>query len=69
MKYDISKIETVKDEVKVLKDGGEVGGSTSPIYDREARVEAPKPPVFKGFRDMQEVENFLWHLKNYFKCS
>ena len=22
-----------------------------------------------GIRDAQEVENFLWHLENYFKCN
>ncbi|XP_027769932.1 uncharacterized protein LOC107009291 [Solanum pennellii] len=25
--------------------------------------------MFKGIHDAQEVENFLWHLENYFKCS
>ena len=25
--------------------------------------------MFKGVRDAQEVENFLWHLENYFKCN
>lgn len=44
------------------------GGSTTSIGDREARIEAPKPPVSKGIRDGQEV-NFCWHLKNYFKCN
>ena len=47
----------------------EVGGSTSPDCDREARVEDPKPPVFEGVRDTQDLEKVLWHLKNYFKCS
>ena len=28
----------------------------------------PKPPVFKGVRNAQEVDNFLWHMENYFKC-
>ncbi|XP_069151810.1 uncharacterized protein [Solanum lycopersicum] len=65
----LSTIETLKAEVKTLKEGVEVGGSASPDHDREARVEAPKPPIFKGVRDAQEVENFLWHLENYFKCS
>lgn len=32
-------------------------------------IEASKPPIFKGVRDAQEVENFLWHLENYFKCN
>ena len=25
--------------------------------------------MFKGARDPQEAENFLWNLENYFKCN
>ena len=52
-----------------LKEDREVGGSTSLDREREARVEAPRPPMFKGVRDAQEVENFLWQLENHFKCN
>ena len=62
-------IEMLKAEVKALKEGVEVGGSALPDRDKEAKVEAPKPPIFKGVCDAQEVENFLWLLENYFKCS
>ena len=55
--------------MEALKKDREVGGSTSLDREREARVEAPRPPMFKGVRDAQEVENFLWHLENYFKCN
>ena len=65
----LGTIDTLKAEVRALKEGGEVGGSVAPDWEREARVEAPKPLMFKGIRDAQEVENFLWHLENYFKCS
>lgn len=41
----------------------------SPDRDIEATVEAPKQPIFKDVRDVQEVHNFLWHLESYFKCS
>ncbi|CAN4114525.1 unnamed protein product [Withania somnifera] len=34
---------------------------------KEAKIEAPKPPVFKGVCDEQEVENFFWHSENHFK--
>ena len=51
-----------------LEEEREVGGSSSDDREREARVEAPKPPVFIGVRDAQGVDNFLWHLENYFKC-
>ena len=62
-------IKTLKDEVIALKKGVEVGGCASPERGTEARVEAPKQPILKGVRDAQEVENFLWHFENYFKCS
>ena len=55
--------------MEALKEDREVGGSQSLDQEREARVEAPKPPMFKGVRDAQEVENFLWNLENYFKCN
>ena len=45
--------------MEALKEDREVGGSTSLDREREARVEAPRPPMFKGVRDAQEVENFL----------
>lgn len=65
----LSTIETLKAEIKALKEGVDVGGFASPDRDRETMVEAPNPPIFKGVRDAQEVENFLWHLENCFKCS
>ena len=55
--------------MEALKEDREVGGSTSLDWERKARVEAPKPPMFKGVRDTQKVENFLWYLENYFKCN
>ena len=64
----LGAVESLKAEVAALKEDTEVGGSSSLDREREARVEAPKPPVFKGVRDAQEVDNFLWHLENYFKC-
>ena len=47
----------------------EVAGSSSLDHDKDAKVEAPNPPMFKGAHDAQEVENFLWYLENYFKCN
>ncbi|TMW90213.1 hypothetical protein EJD97_016052 [Solanum chilense] len=60
----LSKIETMKAKIKALKEGAEVGGSSLFNRDRDAKVEAFKPPMFKGVQDMQEVHNFLWHLEN-----
>ena len=65
----LGAIESLKAEVEALKEDREVGGSTSLDREREARVEFPRPPMFKGVRNAQEVENFLWHLENYFKCN
>ena len=65
----LETIEALKNEVKTLKESIKVGESAPLDREREARVEAPKPPIFKGFRDTQEVENFLWHLENYFTCN
>ena len=62
-------IESLKAEVEALKEDREVGGSTSLDREREARVEFPRPPMFKGVRNTQEVENFRWDLENYFKCN
>lgn len=65
----LGTIETMKAEVKTLKDGLDARGSAPPEHDREARVEDTKPPIFKDVREAQEVENFRWHLENYVKCS
>lgn len=46
-----------------------VGGSLSFDQDREAKVEAYKPPMFKGVYNAQDVEALLWHFENYFKYN
>jgi len=66
---ELSTIKTMKAEMKELKEGIEVGGPSSFDKYREAKVEAPKLPMFKDVRDAQEVESFLWHLENYVKCN
>lgn len=65
----LNMIETMKAEMKTLKKGVETGGPTSFDYDREAKVEASNPLIFKGVCDAQEVQNFLWNLENYFKFN
>ena len=47
----LAAVESLKAEVAALKEEREVVGSSSRDREREARVEAPKPPVFKGVRD------------------
>ncbi|MCF8704109.1 retrotransposon gag domain-containing protein, partial [Corynebacterium sp. MC-02] len=39
----------------------------APAVEKEYRIDGPKPTYFKGTRDAQEVENFLWHLEKFFK--
>ncbi|XP_070040744.1 uncharacterized protein [Nicotiana tomentosiformis] len=57
-----AKIESLEDHVSA----GVTDAANNVMVAREAKIEAPKPPVFKGVRNAQEVENFLWHLENYF---
>ena len=65
----LSMIAAMRVENKALNEGVYAEGSTSFGRDREAKVEAPKSHMFKGIRDAQEVENLLWHMESYFKCS
>lgn len=58
-----AKIESLEEHVSA----GVTEAASNVVVTREAKIEAPKPPVFKGVRDAQEVENFLWHLENYFR--
>ncbi|XP_070014677.1 uncharacterized protein [Nicotiana sylvestris] len=58
-----AKIESLEEHVNA--DVTEVASNV--VVTREAKIEAPKPSVFKGVCDAQEVENFLWHLENYLR--
>ncbi|XP_060178022.1 uncharacterized protein LOC132607957 [Lycium barbarum] len=58
-----AKIVALEEQVSV----GVTEAANNVVVTREAKIEAPKPPVFKGVRDAQEAENFLWHLENYFR--
>ncbi|XP_070002194.1 uncharacterized protein [Nicotiana sylvestris] len=66
----LSTIDAMKAKIESLEEHVNVGVTevaNNVVVTREAKIEAPKPPVFKGVRDAQEVENFLWHLENYFR--
>src|SRR5687767_2840614 len=65
----LDAIESKRKELVTLNADREAGGTATYNGDREAKIDALKGPVFKGGRDAQEVENILWHLKNYFKCN
>ncbi|XP_070014912.1 uncharacterized protein [Nicotiana sylvestris] len=66
----LSTIDAMKAKIESLDEHANVGMTEVAInivVTREAKIEAPKPPVFKGVCDAQEMENFLWHLENYFR--
>lgn len=60
----LSTIETMKAEVETLMGGIEARGFATFNGDGEAKIEAPKPPMFKCSCDALKVENFLWHLSS-----
>lgn len=64
-----STMEAMSARMRALEKGVADGRCVGIAGEREAKIEAPKPLVFKGVRDAQEVENFLWHSENYFKCN
>ncbi|XP_075091881.1 uncharacterized protein LOC142172029 [Nicotiana tabacum] len=66
----LSTIDAMKAKIELLEEHVNVGvteADSNVIVTREAKIKAPKPPVFKGVHDAQEVENFLCHLENYFR--
>ncbi|XP_070005713.1 uncharacterized protein [Nicotiana sylvestris] len=66
----LSTIDAMKAKIESLEEhvnAGVTEVASNVVVMREAKIEAPKPPMFKGVRDAQEVENFLWHLENYFR--
>ncbi|PHT80044.1 hypothetical protein T459_18096 [Capsicum annuum] len=60
----------LQEEVADLKqqlEAARVGGNHGSVAYHDARIEAPKPNVFKGDRNAQDVENFIWQLESYFE--
>lgn len=52
-------IEKLKVDMEAPNGGMQSKGSAIPKGDKEAKLEASKPPMFKGIRNAQEVDNFL----------
>lgn len=66
----LSTIDSMNAKVEALEEQAEAGmteAARNVVVIREAKIKASKPPVFHGVHDAQEVENFLWHLENYFE--
>ncbi|PHT91027.1 hypothetical protein T459_06140 [Capsicum annuum] len=60
----------LQEEVADLKqqlEAARVGGNHGSVAYHDVRIEAPKPNVFKGERNAQDVENFIWQLESYFE--
>ncbi|XP_015168928.1 uncharacterized protein K02A2.6-like [Solanum tuberosum] len=57
------EFETLKRQVDETATAGVAG----PVTVRETRIEAPKPKEFRGERNAQDVENFLWQMDAYFE--
>ncbi|XP_070018206.1 uncharacterized protein [Nicotiana sylvestris] len=66
----LSTIDAMKAKIESLEEhvnAGVTEVAVNVVVMREAKIEAPKPSMFKGVRDAQEVKNFLWYLENYFR--
>ena len=60
-----SRDQEVKQELAIYK----AAVSTWVMATQEAsRVEVPKPQRFSGKRDAKELDNFLWHMEQYFEA-
>lgn len=57
-------INSMKAEMKILKKGVEVVGSSQFDRERQAKVKEHKTPKLKGVHDTKELENFLRHFEN-----
>ncbi|XP_047260179.1 uncharacterized protein LOC124893108 [Capsicum annuum] len=60
----------LQEEVADLKqqlEASRVGGNHGFVAYHNTSIEAPKPNVFKGERNSQDVENFIWQLESYFE--
>ncbi|XP_070007755.1 uncharacterized protein [Nicotiana sylvestris] len=66
----LSTIDAMKAKIESLDEhvnAGVTEVANNVVVTMEAKIEAPKPLVFKGVCNAQEVENFLWNLENYFR--
>lgn len=55
------------DSLKQQLEAARLASGTGPVMVRETKVEVPKPKEFKGGRNTQDVENFIWKMEDYFE--
>lgn len=56
------EVESIKQQLKAAR----LAGGTGLVTVHETKVEVPKPKEFKGGRNAQDVENFIWKMEDYF---
>ncbi|XP_075084628.1 uncharacterized protein LOC142167942 [Nicotiana tabacum] len=57
------KVEALRQQLEAAK----LVGGTSHVTVRETKVEVPKLKEFRGERNAQDVENFIWKMEDYFE--
>ncbi|KAK5824547.1 hypothetical protein PVK06_019325 [Gossypium arboreum] len=63
LKEDINEL---KGELKIFK--AAVGNGMLASKPKQQAMDVPKPKAFKGTRSANEVDNFLWAIKQYFRA-
>ncbi|KAF3659867.1 NADH dehydrogenase [ubiquinone] iron-sulfur protein 7, mitochondrial [Capsicum annuum] len=67
----LSTINAMKAKVKALEkqvNDGVVGAARNVVVMKEAKIEAPKPPMFKRIHDAHEIENFFLAIGELFQA-
>nr|XP_016497969.1 PREDICTED: uncharacterized protein LOC107816746 [Nicotiana tabacum] len=57
------EVEALKQQLKAAR----LAERTDHVTVRETKIEGPKPKEFRGDRNAQDVENFLWRMEDYFE--
>ncbi|OIT21832.1 hypothetical protein A4A49_60505, partial [Nicotiana attenuata] len=63
-------VSALQGEIEALKQQLETArlvGGAGQVLVRETKIEGPKPKEFRGERNAQDVENFIWKMENYFE--
>ncbi|XP_060216861.1 uncharacterized protein LOC132644288 [Lycium barbarum] len=58
-----AKVETLETQLEAAR----LRNGAGPVNIRETRIEVPKPKNFKGERNAQDVEEFIWQMDAYFE--
>lgn len=39
------------------------------LLQQSTKIEVPTPPMYKGKKDAQEMENYIWVVEQYFRTA